>query len=289
MTSQTAEKTKKAAAQQVVSMRQLLEAGVHFGHQTRRWNPKMGRYIFTSRNDIHVIDLKQTAEEIVKAYQFIKDIVSNHGTVLFVGTKKQAQEAIRSEAERCKMPFVDQRWLGGTLTNNVTIKQSMNKLRLMETDMKRGVYDQLGKKEQSQWNRKMAKLTQYLGGIRDLAGLPAALFIVDIKKEQLAVREARRLGIPIVGLVDTNCDPDDVDYVIPGNDDALRAIRLVCSIIADAVEAGAKELASKPAPKVSEKLKKSKEKVVVAKKKTPASDEKAAPKKEAVASKKEEG
>lgn len=221
-----------------VSMRQLLESGVHFGHQTRRWNPKMDTYIYTSRNDIHVIDLQQTVELIKTAYNYVKETVSNKGTILFVGTKKQAQDAISSEAERCKMPFVNQRWLGGTLTNNITISNSVKKLKRFEEDQKLGIFDQLSKKEASRKIKKLARLKHYLGGIKDMRYLPKAIFIVDTSKEELAIKEAKKLGIKIIGLVDTNGDPSDLDFPIPGNDDAIRAIKLICSVFANAVIEG---------------------------------------------------
>ena len=221
-----------------VTMRELLEAGVHFGHQTRRWNPKMKRYIFTERNDIHVIDLQQTIKLIKVAYDFVLDIVSNKGTVLFVGTKKQAQEAIKTEAERCQMPYVNQRWLGGTLTNSVTIRQSINKLKKLEKEESEGLFETLSKKESSKRRKKQSKLNFYLGGIKNMGALPKAIFIVDTKKEQLVIKEAQRLNIPIIGLVDTNADPTEVQYPIPGNDDAIRAVKLICSVIAKAVENG---------------------------------------------------
>ncbi|RAP32826.1 30S ribosomal protein S2 [Candidatus Marinamargulisbacteria bacterium SCGC AG-439-L15] len=231
-------------------MRQLLESGVHFGHQTRRWNPKMKPFIFTARNDIHVIDLQKTVVCINDAYSFIREIVENNGSIMFVGTKKQAQEAISDEALRCKMPFVNQRWLGGTLTNNSTIRQSINKLKFYERDKENGVFDKLSKKEASKRQKTLDRLKFYLDGIKDMYGLPQALFVVDTKKEQLAIDEANKLGIPIIGLVDTNADPTEVQYPIPGNDDAIRAIKLICSIVANAVEEGNKNLgvASKTAP-----------------------------------------
>jgi small subunit ribosomal protein S2 len=221
-----------------VSMRQLLESGVHFGHQTRRWNPKMDTYIYTSRNDIHVIDLQQTVELIKDAYNFVRETVSNKGTILFVGTKKQAQDAIASEADRCKMPFVNQRWLGGTLTNNVTISNSVKKLKRFEEDQKLGIFDQLSKKEASRKTKKLARLRHYLGGIKDMRYLPKAIFIVDTSKEELAIKEAKKLGIKVIGLVDTNGDPTHLDFPIPGNDDAIRAIKLICSVFANAVIEG---------------------------------------------------
>jgi small subunit ribosomal protein S2 len=221
-----------------VSMRQLLESGVHFGHQTRRWNPKMDTYIYTARNDIHVIDLQQTVELIKDAYEFVKDIVNKKGSLLFVGTKKQAQDAIASEAIRCKMPYVNKRWLGGTLTNNITISNSVKKLKRFEEDQTMGVFDQLSKKEASRKTKKLARLQYYLGGIKDMRYLPKALFIVDTSKEELAINEAKKLGIKVIGLVDTNGDPTHLDYPIPGNDDAIRAIKLICSVFSDAVIAG---------------------------------------------------
>ncbi len=221
-----------------VSMRQLLESGVHFGHQTRRWNPKMDTFIYTARNDIHVIDLQQTVELIKDAYNFVKDVVSKKGVILFVGTKKQAQDAISSEAERCKMPYVNQRWLGGTLTNNVTISNSVKKLKRYEEDQKIGIFDQLSKKEASRKTKKLARLRHYLGGIKDMRYLPKAIFIVDTTKEELAIKEAKKLGIKVIGLVDTNGDPSDLDFPIPGNDDAIRAIKLICSVFSNAVLEG---------------------------------------------------
>ena len=247
--------SKEKKGQSVVSISELLESGVHFGHQTRRWNPKMAPYIYMARNDIHVINLKKTQEKVNEAFNFVKRIASTHGTILFVGTKKQAQEVIRSEAERCKMPFVNQRWLGGTLTNFTTIKKSIQKLGLMESDMQRDTFQDLSKKEQSRWKKSITRLKQYLGGIVNLKGMPDAIFIVDTKKEQLAVKEAKKLNIPIVALVDTNSDPSEIDYVIPGNDDALRSVGLISKLIADAAIQGTEslsdvsDLVSVPAPK----------------------------------------
>ncbi len=222
----------------VVSMKQLLEAGVHFGHQTRRWNPKMKPYIFTERNNIYIIDLQKTVELTEKAYQFVRDIASEGKTVLFVGTKKQAQEAIEQEAKRCGMFYVNQRWLGGMLTNFLTIRNSIERLQRIEAMEAKGLLEKLPKKEVMQILKRKAQLTKYLSGIRDMERLPDCLFVVDPRRERNAVLEARKLSIPIVGIVDTNCDPDEVDYVIPGNDDAIRAIRLFASIIADAVIEG---------------------------------------------------
>jgi small subunit ribosomal protein S2 len=233
------EQTEETNSNYPVSMRQLLESGVHFGHQTRRWNPKMDTYIYTSRNDIHVIDLQQTVELIKDAYHFVRDVVSKKGTLLFVGTKKQAQDAISTEAERCKMPFVNQRWLGGTLTNNVTISNSVKQLKRYEEDQTSGLFDQLSKKEASRKIKKLARLKHYLGGIKDMRYLPKAIFVVDTAKEELAIKEAKKLGIKVIGLVDTNGDPTHLDYPIPGNDDAIRAIKLICSVFSDAVLDGA--------------------------------------------------
>ncbi len=229
------EEKSKSKESAPVSMRQLLESGVHFGHQTRRWNPKMKPYIFTARNSIHVIDLQKTVVCIQAAYDFISSIVKKNGTVLFVGTKKQAQDAIKEEAEKCKMPYVNKRWLGGTLTNNPTLKKSINKLRFFQDDLDKGVFDKLSKKESSRRTKMLNKLNFYLGGIKDMRQMPSAIFVIDTKKEQLAIKEANKLNIPIIGLVDTNADPTEVNYPIPGNDDAIRAIRLICSIISSAV------------------------------------------------------
>ena len=219
-------------------MKQLLEAGVHFGHQTRRWNPKMAEYIFTERNGIYIIDLQKTVKKIEEAYMFIRDVVAEGGTVLFVGTKKQAQEAIKEEAERAEMYYVNMRWLGGMLTNFKTIKRSVNKLHSLNKMTEDGTFDMLTKKEVAARMKEMGDLEKNLGGIKDMKTLPSALFVVDPKKEANAVNEARKLGIPVVAIVDTNCDPDEVDYVIPGNDDAIRAIKLIASVMADAVLEG---------------------------------------------------
>lgn len=222
----------------VISMKQLLEAGVHFGHQTRRWNPKMKEYIFTERNGIYIIDLQKTVKRIDEAYNFVRDVAMNDGTVLFVGTKKQAQESIEQEAKRCEMFYVNQRWLGGLLTNFKTIQTriaKLNQINKMEAD---GDFDLLPKKEVIQLCALREKLMKNLGGIKEMKKLPSCMFVVDPRKEHIAVMEARNLGIPIVAIVDTNCDPDDVDYVIPGNDDAIRAVKLIASKIADAVLEG---------------------------------------------------
>ena len=222
----------------VISMKHLLEAGVHFGHQTRRWNPKMAQYIFTERNGIYIIDLQKTVKKIDEAYMFVRNLAMEGKTILFVGTKKQAQESIESEAKRCNMFYVNNRWLGGMLTNFKTIKKSIQKLHNLNKMAEDGTFDLLPKKEVAALQKQMADLEKNLGGIKDMKGLPSAIFIVDPKKEKNAVDEARKLGIPIVAIVDTNCDPDEVDYVIPGNDDAIRAIKLIASTLADAVLEG---------------------------------------------------
>ena len=222
----------------VVSMRKLLEAGVHFGHQTRRWNPKMKKFIFTERNGIYIIDLAKTANQIEKAYGTIRDIASEGGTVLFVGTKKKAQDSIEQEAKRCGQYYVSNRWLGGMLTNFNTIRNSVNKLKKYETMEEDGTFDLLPKKEVLQYNKEMDKLEKNLGGIKDMEDLPDVLFVVDPSNEQIAVHEARILGIPVISIVDTNCDPDVVDIAIPGNDDAIRAVKLITSLMADAVIEG---------------------------------------------------
>lgn len=222
----------------VVTMKQLLEAGVHFGHQTRRWNPKMKPYIFTERNNIYIIDLQKTVTLTEKAYHFVKESVQNGGTILFVGTKKQAQESIEQEASRCGMFYVNQRWLGGMLTNFSTIRRSIEKLKSIEAMEEKGTLSQLPKKEVMQILKRKARLAKYLGGIRNMERLPDCVFIVDPHREENAVLEARKMGIPIIAIVDTNCDPDMIDYVIPGNDDAIRAIKLFSSIMADAVIEG---------------------------------------------------
>ena len=222
----------------VVSMKQLLEAGVHFGHQTRRWNPKMAEYIFTERNGIYIIDLQKTVKKIEEAYMFVRDVAAEGGNILFVGTKKQAQDAIKEEALRAEMYYVNVRWLGGMLTNFKTIKKSIQKLNNLNKMAEDGTFDLLPKKEVAAMQKEMADLEKNLGGIKNMKGLPSCIFIVDPKKEKNAVDEARKLGIPIVAIVDTNCDPDDVDYVIPGNDDAIRAIKLIASTLADAVIEG---------------------------------------------------
>ena len=222
----------------VISMKQLLEAGVHFGHQTRRWNPKMAQYIFTERNGIYIIDLQKTVRKIDEAYMFVRDLAMEGKSVLFVGTKKQAQESIEAEAKRCGMYFVNNRWLGGTLTNFRTIQTRIKKLNEIDKMEKDGQFDVLPKKEVIKLCAEREKLLKNLGGIREMKKLPGALFVVDPRKERIAVQEARILGIPIVAIVDTNCDPDEIDYVIPGNDDAIRAVKLIAGKLADAVLEG---------------------------------------------------
>ena len=219
----------------VITMKQLLEAGVHFGHQTRKWNPKMKKYIFAARNDIHIIDLQLTVGLVEKAYQFVADTVKEGKSILFVGTKKQAQEAIREEAERCGQFYVNSRWLGGTLTNFKTIRSRIDRLNRLEKMEEAGEFDLLPKKEVLGLKKEMSKLNANLGGIKEMRTLPGALFIVDPHNEEIAVQEARKLHIPIVAITDTNCDPDLIDYVIPGNDDAIRAVKLLSSVIANAV------------------------------------------------------
>ena len=222
----------------VVSMKQLLEAGVHFGHQTRRWNPKMAPYIYTERNGIYIIDLQKTVKKLDEAYMFVRDLAAQGGTLLFVGTKKQAQDAIKVEAERCGMYYVNARWLGGMMTNYKTIQQRiirLEQLHKMEAD---GTFDMLPKKEVIKLRGDIEKLEKYLGGIKEMKKLPAAIFVVDPRKEKIAIAEARKLGIPVVAIVDTNCDPDEIDYVIPGNDDAIRAIKLISQTMADAIIEG---------------------------------------------------
>ncbi|HHY06031.1 MAG TPA: 30S ribosomal protein S2 [Clostridia bacterium] len=219
----------------VITMKQLLEAGVHFGHQTRRWNPKMEPYIFTERNGIYIIDLQKTVKKVEEAYEFIRSIVSNGEHVLFVGTKKQAQETVKEEAERCGMYYVNQRWLGGTLTNYNTIKKRIQRLKELEEMEEKGTFAVLPKKEVAGLMAEREKLQRFLGGIKDMPGLPGALFVIDPRKEHIAVAEARRLEIPIVAIVDTNCDPDEIDYIIPGNDDAIRAVKLITNKMAEAV------------------------------------------------------
>jgi small subunit ribosomal protein S2 len=219
-------------------MKQLLEAGVHFGHQTRRWNPKMAPYIFTDRNGIYIIDLQKTVRKIEEAYNFVKQLSMEGGTVLFVGTKKQAQQSVTEETERCGMFYVNQRWLGGMLTNFQTIRKRIDRLKELEQMQASGKLELLPKKEVAELMHEKSRLEKYLKGIKDMKKLPSAMFVVDPRKERIAVAEARKLGIPIVAIVDTNCDPDEIDYIIPGNDDAIRAVRLLTSKMADAVLEG---------------------------------------------------
>jgi small subunit ribosomal protein S2 len=222
-----------------VSMKQLLESGVHFGHQTRRWNPKMAKYIFGQRNGIYIVDLKKTVRLLKEACRFIKEVSQNGGTVLFVGTKKQAQDTVKEEAERCNMYYVNQRWLGGTLTNFRTISQSINKLKDFEKKLgNEESIQHLTKKERLDMSKDLEKLNKNLAGIKDMGGAPTVIFVTDTRKDHIAVQEAKRLGIPVVAIVDTNCDPDDIDYVIPGNDDAIRAVRLISARIADSILEG---------------------------------------------------
>ncbi len=219
----------------VISMKQLLEAGVHFGHQTRRWNPKMAPYIYTERNNIHIIDLQKSVGLVDEAYNAIFDIASQGGTILFVGTKKQAQETVAAEAERCGMYYVNERWLGGMLTNFKTIRSRIERLKKIEKMQEDGTFDVLPKKEVIELKKEMEKLQRNLGGIKDMERLPDAIFVVDPKKERICIQEAQSLGLTIIGIADTNCDPDELDYIIPGNDDAIRAVKLIVSKMADAV------------------------------------------------------
>lgn len=219
----------------VISMKQLLEAGVHFGHQTRRWNPKMKKYIFTERNGIYIIDLQKTVKKMDEAYNYVKDVVADGGKILFVGTKKQAQESVRDEATRSGMFFVNQRWLGGTLTNFQTIRKQINRLKDIERMEEDGTFEVLPKKEVGELLKEKERLVKFIGGIKEMNNLPDAMFVIDPRKERIAIAEAHKLNIPIIGMVDTNCDPDEIDYVIPANDDAIRAVKLITSKIADAV------------------------------------------------------
>jgi len=222
----------------VISMKQLLEAGVHFGHQTRRWNPKMAKYIFTERNGIYIIDLQKTVKKVEEAYNFVRDLGANGGKILFVGTKKQAQDSVKEEAERSGMYYINQRWLGGTLTNFSTIQKRINRLHELEKWEIDGTFEVLPKKEVILLRKEKDRLEKFLGGISKMRDLPDAMFIIDPRKERIAVAEARKLGIPIVAIVDTNCDPDEIDYVIPGNDDAIRAVKLLTAKVADAIIEG---------------------------------------------------
>ena len=222
----------------VISMKQLLEAGVHFGHQTRRWNPKMAQYIFTERNGIYIIDLQKTVKKLEEAYNFVRDLAADGKDILFVGTKKQAQESIKDEASNCGMPYVNARWLGGMMTNFRTISRRIDRLNQLRKMAEDGTFDMLPKKEVIKLNLEIERLEKFLGGIQNMGKLPGALFIVDPRKEKIAVQEAKKLGIPVVAIVDTNCDPDEVDYVIPGNDDAIRAVKLIAQVMGNAVLEG---------------------------------------------------
>jgi small subunit ribosomal protein S2 len=222
----------------VVSMKQLLEAGVHFGHQTRRWNPKMAEYIFTERNGIYIIDLQKTVKKLEEAYAFVRDLSMEGKSVLFVGTKKQAQDSVKEEAERAGAFYVNARWLGGMMTNFTTIQRRINRLKQLRAMEEDGTFDLLPKKEVIKLNLEIEKLEKFMGGIKEMKEMPGALFIVDPRKERIAVAEAKKLGIPIVAIVDTNCDPDEIDYVIPGNDDAIRAVKLIAGTIANAIIEG---------------------------------------------------
>ena len=235
----------------VVSMKQLLEAGVHFGHQTRRWNPKMKKYIFTERNGIYIIDLQKTVKMLDESYNYVRDLAADGGTLLFVGTKKQAQDSIREEAERCGMYYVNARWLGGTLTNFRTIRKRIDRLDQLKKMREDGTFDLLPKKEVVKHELEIEKLEKFLGGVKDMNKLPKAMFIVDPHKERIAVSEARKLNIPIIAIVDTNCDPDEIDHVIPGNDDAIRAVRLITGAMADAVIEGRQGVADAAADKTA--------------------------------------
>ena len=234
----------------VVSMKQLLEAGVHFGHQTRRWNPNMARYIFTERNGIYIIDLQKTVRKLEEAYNFVNELAANGEEILFVGTKKQAAESIKEEATRCGMHFVNARWLGGMMTNFKTIRTRIDRLKQLRKMEEDGTFALLPKKEVIKLNLEIEKLEKFLGGIKNMKKLPGALFVVDPRKEKIAVAEAKKLGIPVVAIVDTNCDPDEIDYVIPGNDDAIRAVKLISGVMANAVmeaKQGATEVAEEAA------------------------------------------
>ncbi|MGL4796474.1 MAG: 30S ribosomal protein S2 [Paraclostridium sp.] len=236
----------------VISMKQLLEAGVHFGHQTRRWNPKMAQYIFTERNGIYIIDLQKTVKKVEEAYRFTKEIAETGKPILFVGTKKQAQEAIKEEAERCGMFYVNERWLGGMLTNHKTIKTRIDKLRKLEKMEEEGVFNVLPKKEVIKLRAEKEKLEKYLNGMKDMPELPGAMFVVDPRKENIAIQEAHRLGIPVIGIVDTNCDPEQLDFAIPGNDDAIRAVKLITGAMATAIIEGRQAIADEVAEEAAE-------------------------------------
>ena len=236
----------------VVSMKALLEAGVHFGHQTRRWNPKMAPYIYTERNGIYIVDLQKTVRKLEEAYSFVRELAENGQTILFVGTKKQAQEAIREEAQRCGQYYVNARWLGGMMTNFKTMRTRVDRLNQLKTMQADGTFDMLPKKEVMKHLGEIEKLEKYLGGVKDMKKLPGALFIVDTRKERNAIAEAHKLGIPVVAIADTNCDPDEIDYVIPGNDDAIRAIKLIASVMANAVQEGRQGVDAAPAAPAEE-------------------------------------
>jgi small subunit ribosomal protein S2 len=236
----------------VISMKQLLEAGVHFGHQTRRWNPKMAQYIFTERNGIYIIDLQKTVKKAEEAYKAMKEVAETGKPVLFVGTKKQAQEAIKEEAERCGMFYVNERWLGGMLTNHKTIKTRIEKLRKLEKMEEEGTFNVLPKKEVIKLRAEKEKLEKYLNGIKDMPELPGAIFVVDPRKENIAIQEAHRLGIPVIGIVDTNCDPEQLDFAIPGNDDAIRAVKLITGAMATAIIEGRQAIADEVAEEAAE-------------------------------------
>ncbi len=236
----------------VITIKQLLEAGVHFGHHTRRWNPKMAEYIFTERNGIYIIDLQKTVKKFDEAYMFVRELSANNGTLLFVGTKKQAADAIKEEAERCGQYYVNVRWPGGMMTNFKTIKKSINRLNMLNKMSEDGTWDMLPKKEVAAKQKELADLEKNYGGIKNMTELPSAVFIVDPKKEANAVKEAKKLGIPVIAIVDTNCDPDDADYIIPGNDDAIRAIKLISSSLADAVIEGRQGEQNEPEEQASE-------------------------------------
>lgn len=243
----------------MIEMRELLEAGVHFGHQTNRWNPKMAKYIFGERNDIYIIDLQKTVQKFGQATDFVRDLVAHGENILFVGTKRQAQDIVESETKRCGMFYVNHRWLGGMLTNFATIRKSIEKLKKLEASREDGTYERLPKKEVIQLEKEREHLEWNLGGIKEMRNLPGAIFVIDTMKERTAVLEANRLGIPVIAIVDTNCDPDEIDYVIPGNDDAIRAIRLITSRIADAALEGRrireKTQAERPAPASAQEAK----------------------------------
>jgi small subunit ribosomal protein S2 len=248
-----AEKNRKGGVTMaVISMKQLLEAGVHFGHQTRRWNPKMARFIFTERNGIYIIDLQKTVKKVEEAYNFVRDLAQSGGSILFVGTKKQAQETVKEEAERCGMFYVNERWLGGMLTNFQTIQKRVDRLRELEKMEEDGVFEVLPKKEVASLKHEMGKLERFLGGIKDMKKLPSAVFIVDPRKERIAVAEARKLNIPIVGIVDTNCDPDEINLVIPANDDAIKSVKLLTGRMADAVIEGTQGGLDDETPEIAE-------------------------------------